>query len=101
MISKPAGLVLGHEADPVWRSCAVQLDINRPDANGTLVTKLTKEISLADLIYFSFVNFFTTGFGDLRPVGGRARLLATFEHFLELIFNSLFIVSAFNFGKQE
>jgi hypothetical protein len=60
------------------------------------VARLTSKLTLVDTMYFSFATFTTTGFGDIRPVSGPVRLLCTIENILELLFTSLFFVSAFN-----
>lgn len=84
--------------DQLWRSCAAQLRILEPDPeiDSTLVARLTSKLTLVDTMYFSFATFTTTGFGDIRPVSGPVRLLCTIENILELLFTSLFFVSAFN-----
>jgi hypothetical protein len=87
----------GPATDQLWRSCAAQVRILEPDPeiDSTLVTRLTSRLSLLDLMYFSFATFTTTGYGDIRPVSGLVRLLSTIENILELLFTSLFFVSAF------
>ena len=51
-------------------------------------------VSFANMVYFSFVNFTTTGFGDIKPISGWARFATVAENILELIFTSIFFAIA-------
>ncbi len=54
---------------------------------GTPVTAAT----MADLLYFSFSTFTTTGFGDVTPVLHHARMLAVIEQVAGVLFVAILI----------
>jgi hypothetical protein len=55
---------------------------------------LVKNQTLADMFYFSFASFTTTGYGDLRPVSDDARFWSIVENVAELLFTAIFFVLA-------
>ncbi len=52
-------------------------------SNGEMVLRLNE----SDLLYFSFVNLTTLGYGDIVPVSGLARILSA----LEAVFGTLYL----------
>lgn len=48
-------------------------------------------MSFHDMIYFSFVSFTTTGYGDVRPVSDDLRFWTIVENIMEILFVAMFI----------
>ena len=48
-------------------------------------------MSFHDMIYFSFVSFTTTGYGDVRPVSDQLRFWTVVENIIEILFVAMFI----------
>lgn len=57
------------------------------------------QISFYDMIYFSFVSFTTTGYGDIKPVSDAMRFMTVFENVMEILFTAMFFVVAM--GSRE
>jgi hypothetical protein len=51
----------------------------------------TREANLADLLYFSFTTFTTTGFGDIVPVLRHAQMLVILEQVTGVLFVAILI----------
>ena len=50
--------------------------------------------SLSDSIYHAFINATTVGYGDFRPVQGRAKFLAIVLAFFGLVFTGMVVAIA-------
>ena len=96
----PAGIP-GHsqaasDIHSLWRSVGVVIKEARADA-ATAVTRidLTDDGStFDDMLYFSFMAFTTTGFGDIRPVSSAARFSVVVEIIMDVVFVCIFFTSA-------
>jgi hypothetical protein len=78
-----------------WRAVGVIILKEVPDPLGFTITMNRPDTSrLEDMLYFSFVAFTTTGFGDVRPVSTEARFFAVSENILAVLFVTIFFVSA-------
>jgi hypothetical protein len=62
---------------------------------------LSIHTTLTDMIYFSFVSFTTTGYGDMRAVSGPVRFCVIIENILEIIFGAIFFTAAMTVVRQE
>lgn len=67
----------------------------RPEAH------LVSNQTLADMFYFSFASFTTTGYGDIRPVSDSARFWSIIENIAELLFTAIFFVVALAETKAD
>ncbi len=72
-------------------------------ADGRLLPEahLVTNQTLADMFYFSFASFTTTGYGDIRPVSDSARLWSIIENIAELLFTAIFFVVALAEAKAD
>ena len=50
--------------------------------------------SLSDSLYHAFINATTVGYGDFRPVDGRAKFLAIMLAFVGLVFTGMIVAIA-------
>ncbi len=93
---------LPNDAPNPWRAAAVNISEVRLDAanNVRMASGLSPETTLADMIYFSFVSFTTTGYGDIKAVSGPVRLGVILENILEIIFAAFFFTAAVS-GKPR
>ncbi len=82
--------------DALWRVVAVHVDEVVPDSLTGLDIQmgLSETVDFRDMLYFSFVSFTTTGYGDIRPVGSGARFYVVLENILEIIFTAMFFTTA-------
>jgi hypothetical protein len=91
----PGKFVPSPEPAATWRFAAVTIGVpakeslERVDHNG-----VTSDTGLGDLIYFSFVSFTTTGYGDIRPESEVVRLATVAENILELVFTACLFAAA-------
>ncbi len=79
-----------------WRAVGVYADRLVPDVGSAakMSMELNVTTSFTDLLYFSFVAFTTTGYGDIRPISNEARLWTSVENILELVFTAMLFVTA-------
>jgi hypothetical protein len=98
----PAGnerpnVVKGEDLNP-WRAAAVTIAASDLDVSQSLrmTNGLSTKTALSDMVYFSFVSFTTTGYGDIKPVSGPVRFCVIVENILEIIFAAFFFVAAIN-----
>ena len=85
---KPVGDASPDGVSRLWRTASVIIGITEPDpASAALRMDLSNRgCTFEDMAYFSFVNFATTGFGDIRPVSRAARFFVILQHLLQVIF---------------
>lgn len=78
--------------DGDWRAASVVIrESKRDPARGLVLGSAPRtNQTLVDMLYFSFVSFTTTGYGDVRPVREEARFLVIIENILEIIFTAVF-----------
>ena len=62
---------------------------------------LTRNTTLTDMVYFSFVSFTTTGYGDIKAVSGPVRFCVITENILEILFAAIFFTAAMQMVRQE
>ncbi|MGZ8823303.1 MAG: potassium channel family protein [Thermoanaerobaculia bacterium] len=62
---------------------------------------LTRNTTLSDMIYFSFVSFTTTGYGDIKAVSGPVRFCVIMENILEILFAAIFFTAAMTMVRQQ
>lgn len=55
---------------------------------------LDPELTFADMLYFSFVSFTTTGYGDIRPISDELRFWTICENIVEVLFTAMFFAVA-------
>jgi hypothetical protein len=55
---------------------------------------LDPQLTFTDMLYFSFVSFTTTGYGDIRPISDELRLWTVCENIIEVLFTAMFFVVA-------
>jgi hypothetical protein len=79
-----------------WRAAAVYIERRIPDDVSAITMNmvLAKTTTFADMLYFSFVSFTTTGYGDIQAVSYEARFWVILENILEIIFAAVFFVTA-------
>ena len=70
----------------------------RPDIE-TGQNELNASVSFYDLLYFSFVSFTTTGYGDIRPLSDEVRRWVILENIVEILFTAMFFVTAVEHAK--
>jgi hypothetical protein len=68
--------------------------VSDSDGRSKPEARLVANHTLADMFYFSFASFTTTGYGDLRPVSDSARFWSIIENIAELLFTAIFFVVA-------
>ena len=77
---------------------AAVVDISRISVNYDdhihMSSGLTRNTTLTDMIYFSFVSFTTTGYGDIKAVSGPVRFCVIMENILEILFTAVFFTAA-------
>jgi len=56
--------------------------------------------SLSDSLYHAFINATTVGYGDFRPVKGRAKFLAIVLAFVGLIFTGMVVAIALHAANE-
>jgi hypothetical protein len=76
---------------------AVPESVNQPSV--PQVTPLTQmaldpQLTFTDMLYFSFVSFTTTGYGDIRPISDELRFWTVCENIIEVLFTAMFFVVA-------
>jgi hypothetical protein len=62
---------------------------------------LSRRTTLSDMIYFSFVTFTTTGYGDMKAVSGPVRFCVIVENILELLFTAIFFAATMAVVTRE
>lgn len=62
---------------------------------------LTQKTTLSDMVYFSFVSFTTTGYGDIKAVSGPVRFCVIMENILEILFTAIFFTAGMTAVRQE
>jgi hypothetical protein len=72
----------------------------QPDGDPTPNLAFDPFISFDDLLYFSFVSFTTTGYGDIKPVSDEIRRWVIIENISEILFTAMFFVTAMEVAKQ-
>ncbi len=77
-----------------WRRATLRVTLRRPGpmAASTEMAPATK-IDFADMLYFSFVSFTTTGYGDIKAVSNEARLFVILQNILEIFFAGVVVAS--------
>jgi len=55
---------------------------------------LDPQLTFTDMLYFSFVSFTTTGYGDIRPISDELRLWTVCENIIEVLFTAMFFTVA-------
>lgn len=82
--------------DAPWRAARVTITKTVPDrASAPAMTMgLASAASLADMLYFSFASFTTTGYGDIKPVSDPIRFWAMMENILEILFTAVFFATS-------
>jgi hypothetical protein len=61
---------------------------------------LDPQLTFTDMLYFSFVSFTTTGYGDIRPISDELRFWTICENIIEVLFTAMFFVVAMD-GKHS
>jgi hypothetical protein len=86
-----------HNIDP-WRAALIEVWRTSLDTAGHIhvSSELARETTLSDMLYFSFVSFTTTGYGDIKAVSGPVRFCVIVENILEIIFTAVFFTAAMN-----
>jgi hypothetical protein len=89
------GLPASAEVSPL-RASVLRISRRTVDVEDRLrmVNGLTRNTTMADMIYFSFVSFTTTGYGDIKAVSGPVRFCVIVENILELLFTAVFFTAA-------
>ena len=84
--------VIAHETPRVKEiesAAARQADPEQPKVETEFA--VNPVMSFHDMLYFSFVSFTTTGYGDVRPVSDRLRFWTIVENIMEILFVAFFI----------
>ena len=84
-----------------WRAASVTIWPQRPDPAATRALLGPAESTLEDMIYFSFVSFTTTGYGDIKPVSNEARWWVIIENVLEVFITGLFFATVLGLGRDR
>jgi hypothetical protein len=82
-------------SDPA-RAALVEIFRREADADNRvrMQSGLTRGSTLSDMVYFSFVTFTTTGYGDMKAVSGPVRFCVIMENILEILFTAIFFAAA-------
>lgn|GEM_PF-1324440 len=86
-----------------WRVARLRILKGTPDENAAskVSLQLAEKSSLADMLYFSFATFTTTGYGDIKPVSDVVRFWSMVENIWEILFTAIFFaVAVATFGKS-
>ncbi len=84
-----------------WPMTIIVQERPRPvvaDSGPTIAMVIDPQIAFHDLIYFSFVSFTTTGYGDIKPVSETLRFMTVLENIMEILFTAMFFVVAMDSG---
>ncbi|MEK7752163.1 MAG: potassium channel family protein [Acidobacteriota bacterium] len=73
-----------------WRATSVTIWPLSPDPAASRASLEPGEPTLEDMLYFSFVSFTTTGYGDIKPVCSEARWWVVIENVLEVFLAGVF-----------
>jgi len=84
-----------------WRAANVTIWPLNPDPAATRAFMGPAESTLEDMIYFSFVSFTTTGYGDIKPVSSEARWWVIIENVLEVFIAGLFFATVLGRGRDR
>jgi hypothetical protein len=76
-----------------WRAASVTISRVDPDPAMMRASMEPSGSTLEDMLYFSFVSFTTTGYGDIRPVSGEARAWVIIENVIEVFFAGIFFAA--------
>lgn len=79
-----------------WPSAVIGQELPRvnPDIPSETRMALDPELTFVDMLYFSFVSFTTTGYGDIRPISDELRFWTVCENIIEVLFTAMFFVIA-------
>lgn len=83
------------------RAAVVQVFMRSADVTDRIHMQsgLSREATLMDMVYFSFVCFTTTGYGDMKAVSGPVRFCVIIENILEILFAAIFFTAAMEVVK--
>jgi len=79
-----------------WPSAVVAQELPRVNTTGAAETQmmLDPQITFTDMLYFSFVSFTTTGYGDIRAISDELRFWTICENIIEVLFTAMFFLVA-------
>jgi hypothetical protein len=80
-----------------WPSAVIAQELPRvigSEATAETQMMLDPQITFTDMLYFSFISFTTTGYGDIRPISDELRFWTVCENITEVLFTAMFFVVA-------